>query len=199
MAWNHLPRLTTLKITQTWYSINPTWKLCFQILKHDENYSFQDDLQSQDPQLNPEVSNANTAERRTLPGRFWTGQRRSWERNCWQRNVTRSLTLMGFGLKTWMTRWMVRCHCFFNSLKTQATWSLPLEQPCLCCDQWARHMIDNLAFRLGFLFVNNLRIRWCFILRGNDCKHRLPRQMETWLLWGQGAPQDDPGQVLIPF
>ena len=28
-----------------------------------------------------------------------------------------------------------------------------------------------------------------------DCEHGLPRQVEPWLLWGQGALQDDPGQV----
>ena len=177
MAWNPLPRLTTLKITQTWYSINPTWKLCFQMLKHDENYSFQDDLQSQDPQLNPEVSNANTE--RTLLGRFWTGQRRSWERNCWQRNVTRSLTLMGFGLKTWMTRWMVRCHCFLknhNLLNPRRQGAIP------GCSPWTSPVLPLIKV---FLLVDNLPIiiHWCFILREENEGAGEEEERRRWRFW----------------
>ena len=88
-----------------------------------------------------------------------------------------------------------------DSRREKAQFSLTqlYREPPLCCDQWIRHMIDNPAFRLGFPFVNNLRVRWSFILRANDCEHRLPKQVEPWLLWGQGSLQDDPGQVLIPL
>ena len=90
-----IDQMTTLKNVQTWYSINPTWKLCFQLLKHDENYFSQDDFQSQDPRP------------WSIEGRYWVegAPRKILDESAEKLTAELlaeilDLTLMRFGLKT---------------------------------------------------------------------------------------------------
>ena len=107
------------------------------------------------------------------------GRRRSWEWNCWQRNVTWSLTLMGFGLKTWMTRWMVRCHCFLknhNLLNPRRQGAIP------GCSPWTSPVLPLIKV---FLLVDNLPIiiHWCFILREENEGAGEEEERTRWRFW----------------